>query len=335
VNIRQAKDSIRISDFLAKIGHQPAYTAGGEHWYNSPLPGRQDKTPSFKTDRNDRLWIDQATRQGGTIIELAMLMLGCESESAALHELSRLYTGELFDTPATVQPKRTPAQPQKPQASEEGLPLFAQQGQGTADRTGVEILFVTSKGLYWYLHHRGIEPNLAKRYLKEIRYQADGKPFYALAFPSDAGGYELRNGVGVSEGGQGFKGAHGPKAITTLHADKATPGGAVSVFEGFFDFLSALAYYGKTEPDTPIIVMNSTAMHAMSVEAIQRLGAGRVYLYLDHDATGREATEAIRSQLPGIQVEDRSHLYAGYEDFNAFWRAQRQQTPDPRQPMRA
>lgn len=317
MNIAQAKANIPISDFLAKIGHQPAYVRGGEYWYHSPLPGRQDDTPSFKTDSANRLWIDQATRQGGSIIELAQIMLDCQTVSEVLHRLSDLYRGTLFDTSATVQPKKPTTQ--RTATEPDGMPLFAQQRQQAGERTGIEITPVTSKGLYWYLHHRGIDPQLAKRYLKEIRYQADGRPFYALAFASDEGGYELRNGVGVSEGGQGFKGAHGPKAITTLHPEKATPGGAVSVFEGVFDFLAVLSYYGKDEPGTPVIVMNSTAMQAPTVAAIKRLGAGRAYLYLDHDATGREATEALRSQLPGVTVEDRSHLYAGYADFNEYW----------------
>lgn len=318
MNIAQAKASITISDFLARLGHPYASFKGGEYWYNSPLPDREDDTPSFKTDRTNRLWFDQGTKQGGGIIELAMLMFGCD-ERGALRELSRLYKGTLFDQVDAPTPQREGTRRAKPP----GLPLFEQAAHASPDgaqpRTHIETRPITSKGLYWYLHHRGIDPALAKRYVQEMRWRSGDKAFYTLAFASDAGGFELRNGVGVSEGGHGFQGVHGPKAITTLHADKATPGGSVSVFEGFFDFLSALAYYGKSEPATPVIVMNSAAMTEQTVAAIQRLQAGRAHLYLDRDKTGTEAAQAIRAALPGVTVEDRSSLYAEYADFNDYW----------------
>jgi len=322
MNIAQAKARITISDFLARAGGklgfngQYAYLKGGEYWYHSPLPGREDSTPSFKTDRTNRMWFDQGTKQGGGIIELAMLLFNCD-ERGALRELSQMYHGELFDWMHTPAPQTKGTR----QPKQAGLPLFAEnkQAESATARADIEISPITSKGLYWYLHHRGIDPKLAKRYVQEMRYQADGKTFYTLAFASDAGGYELRNGVGVANGGQGFKGAHGPKAITVLHPEKATSGGAVIAFEGFFDFLTALAYYGKDEPATPVIVMNSAAMTAQTVAAIEHLGVGTAFLYLDRDKTGMEAAQMIRDALPGITMEDRSGLYAGYSDFNAYW----------------
>src|SRR5262245_3692705 len=97
MNIRQAKARIPIADFLARIGHQPAYVRNGESWYHSPLPGREDKTPSFKTNRTGKLWFDQATKEGGTIIELVMKMFDCD-EKGALAQLARLYENDPFDT---------------------------------------------------------------------------------------------------------------------------------------------------------------------------------------------------------------------------------------------
>lgn len=329
MNIAQAKANITISDFLARMGRPYASFKGGEYWYHSPLPDRDDSTPSFKTDRTNRLWFDQGTKQGGGIIELAMLMFDCD-ESGALRELSRLYKGALFDQVDAPAPQREGTrQPKSP-----GLPLFDHTAResGGQEREQIEILPISSKGLYWYLHYRGIDPRLAKRYVKEMRYRSDDKTFYMLAFASDEGGYELRNGVGVTEGKQGFKGAHGPKAITTLHPEKATPGGSVSVFEGFFDFLAALSYYDRNEPSTPVIVMNSAAMTERTAAAIERLGAGRVHLYLDCNKTGQDAAQAIREALPNVKVEDRSGLYAAYVDFNEFWMKEGKQARLAKQP---
>lgn len=316
MNIHQAKAQVLLPDLLARLGCQPSHEQQGEWWYHSPLR-EGDATPSFKTDRTGKLWFDHGTGEGGDVVKFARLYWQC-SIGEALRHLTQLYPGSLFDEPPAVQPTKAPSS---------AAPLFEWQATGDHDaaQPQIELRPITSRGLYWYLHHRGIDPKLAKRYVQEMRCPLYGKDFYALAFPSDAGGYELRNGVGVTEGKPGFKGAHGPKAITTLHPEKATPGGSVTVFEGFFDFLSALSWAGKEAPDTPVIVMNSTAMLTPTADAIRRLQAGQVYLYLDHDSTGREATEQLRLALAGIVVEDRSHLYAAYADFNAFWMQEGQQ----------
>lgn len=310
MNIHQAKASVLLPDLLARLGHQPSHEQHGETWYHSPLR-EGDGTPSFKTDPTGRLWFDHGTGEGGDVVKFARLYWQCTTGDALRH-LTSLYPGSLFDNPPTVQPTKVP----KP------APLFEWQAASNRNgetRNDIAIRPITSRGLYWYLHHRGIDPRLAKRYVQEMRCQVNGKDFYALAFPSDAGGYELRNGVGVTEGKPGFKGAHGSKAISVLHPEKASPGGSVTVFEGFFDFLTALAYAGKEAPDTPVIVMNSTAMLTQTVAAILRLKVERVYLYLDRDATGREVTETLRAALAGMAVEDRSDLYAAYMDFNEFW----------------
>ncbi len=310
MKIEQAKAHITMPDLLARLEFQ-GEERNGELWYHSPL--REERTASFKVTRDGRAWYDHGAGEGGDVVKFATRYWEC-STSQALRHLSDLYSGSLFDTPPTVQPRA-----RRSATAPDDLPLFEPQAQGSDKRSDVEIRPITSRGLYWYLHHRGIDPELAKRYVKEIRYTADGNPFYALAFPSDEGGYELRNGVGVSDGGEGFKGMHGPKAISVLHPEKATPGGALSVFEGFFDFLSALAYYGKSEPDTPVIVMNSASMHRQTAEAIRSLGAGRVFFFRDRNPGGVEVAQKVSEALPDIDIEDRSALYAAYSDFNDFW----------------
>lgn len=314
MKIEQAKASITMPDLLARLGFQ-GEERNGELWYHSPL--RDERTASFKLTRDGRAWYDHGIGEGGDVVTFAKRYWECDT-SQALRHLCDLYPGSLFDTPPTVEPRKKTGNAAEAPG---GLPLFAERVRESREdeRTAIETHPITSKGLYWYLHHRGIDPALAKRYLKEMRWRAGDKAFYTLAFASDEGGYELRNGVGINTGGPGFKGAHGTKAITTLHADKATPGGSVSVFEGFFDFLTALAYYGKSEPITPVIVMNSAAMIEPTVAAIQRLQAGRVHLYLDRDKTGQDAAQAIRAALSGLTVEDHSHLYADYADFNDYW----------------
>jgi 5S rRNA maturation endonuclease (ribonuclease M5) len=140
--------------------------------------------------------------------------------------------------------------------------------------------------------------------------------YFALAFKNGSGGYELRNPY--------FKGVHSSKDITIIDkkelltkrkAGKEVE--AVTVFEGFIDFLSALTYYGKPIT-TPVIVMNSVAMKDRAVEVIKEMGVSKVYLYLDRDQSGRELTEHFRNELQGVDFLDKSDLYADYKDFNEF-----------------
>jgi len=46
--------------------------------------------------------------------------------------------------------------------------------------------------------------------VKEIKYflrgHENGQEFFALAFPNDSGGFEMRNGAGAKAGKGGFKG---------------------------------------------------------------------------------------------------------------------------------
>ena len=67
---------------------------------------------------------------------------------------------------------------------------------------------------------------------------------------------------------------------------------------------------------TPVIVTNSTAMKHRAIAAIREMKAEKVYLYLDHDSSGKELTAYFSKELQGLQVLDKSCLYTGHNDFN-------------------
>ena len=85
---------------------------------------------------------------------------------------------------------------------------------------------ITSPALISYLRDRCIELDVARHYSSEIDFELYGKTQTAIGFQNDLGGFELRN--------RDFKGSSSPKDPTTIsnQSDKIT------VFEGFFDFLS-------------------------------------------------------------------------------------------------
>jgi 5S rRNA maturation endonuclease (ribonuclease M5) len=91
----------------------------------------------------------------------------------------------------------------------------------------------------------------------------------------------------------------------------------VTVFEGFFDFLSALTYYGK-KIATEVIVLNSVALGQKAIARIGDASFRKVHLYLDRDLSGRKLTQDFHQQLPSVTVVDNSVLYADSKDFNEF-----------------
>jgi DNA primase len=66
LSCREARE-IDLVDYLASLGHIPRKMNGADYWYLSPL--RDEKTPSFKINRQKGVWYDHGTGQGGDIID--------------------------------------------------------------------------------------------------------------------------------------------------------------------------------------------------------------------------------------------------------------------------
>jgi hypothetical protein len=299
MNVAQAKQ-LSLPDILARLDRQPAREAKGEYWYLSPF--RQEETPSFKIDHAGKLWYDFGEGAGGGIIEFAQKYWKC-SVAEALRHLSSLYPGSLLES-------ATPA-------ARPSLPLFEAKSAITSDTievTSIEPL--KSRALIGYLGGRGIDFKTAQAYVQEIHFTNHGKPYFALAFANDSGGYDLRNKY--------YKGTHGAKDITVLRPVSGEAS-EVAVFEGFIDYLSALVHFGASLAETPVIVLNGVPMKERGVEAIRQMGVSTAHLYLDNDSAGHETAEYFREQLPGVNVLDQSGLYAQQKDFNEWLVAGRAQ----------
>lgn len=292
---------------LSALGYAPVKRRknGMELWYASPF--REDRTPSLHISqvhhvRLGWIWVWKDFGDiGGTVIDFIRRYEGV-SVAGALRFLEGMQLGGGAAVAAS------PAPPQKAPAEQQEAPAHP--------FTEVRIAPLESQELLGYLARRGIPAGIAKRYVQEVHYRFEGKAFKALAFANSQGGHEMRS-IGS------FKGTLPPKGITLLHPEKITAGGAVTVFEGFMDYFSALAYYRKAEADTPVIVLNSAAMREQAMHAIHALGARKVHLYLDRDETGGKLVEQFREALPGLEVLDHSGLYEGVKDFNEFWVAKR------------
>jgi Toprim-like/CHC2 zinc finger len=313
----QEAKRIPISQFLAALGHAPVKEGHGEKWYFSPF--REETTASFKLSADERAWYDHGVGAGGNILDLAMQLFNV-SLVDALHEIERLVGSPTLRAAAAGQ--YSLLERDKPLAGIDpapvlNTPVMAQEGQSKRGDafTDVTIKAVTDGRLLRYLQERAIPPLLAREYLQEIRYTYHEKRYFALAFPNDSNSYEMRN--------QYYQGVFGKKTISTLHLSQSPP--SVAVFEGVFDFLSAMVW-DKSAMDGAVIVMNSVAMKAQTLAQIRQIGAPLVNLYLDHDRAGKTLTAEMQQELSGVNVVDCSGLYAGYKDFNEFLQAQRHST---------
>lgn len=296
MNSKQAKE-LPLPDFLAQLGYQPANVRGPDIWYRSPFRP-DERTPSFKIDRNKNVWFDFGLGQGGTIIDFVQHLYQLNDVSRVLSTIADVSGGvvRLTVAPANralmveVAPKEKPV---------------------------IEAVTpIRDPALEAYLASREIPLDLARLYLQEVSYRAEGRPYRALAFPNDSGGFEVRN--------PGFKGTLGTKDITYLaNAERRD----ATIFEGAFDFLSALAYYRRERPASNVLILNSTGMVERAVDRLRGAGIDRLQTYLDHDEGGERARAFLEAQ--GMwEMVDASGLYRGHKDMNAFWKACRQRSDE-------
>ena len=164
-----------------------------------------------------------------------------------------------------------------------------------------------SPGLYAYLYHRKINIGIAKRFLQEARYsfkEGDGY-LYALAYPNDKGGYELRSSR--------YKGCTTPKSITTHFY---VEGASLIVFEGFIDMLSFATLCGEVRHS--YIILNSIVNVDAAIESIRnsRTRFGSILLALDNDKGGNEATAKILAAFPDAM--DIRGRFAPFKDVNEY-----------------
>ena len=290
-------NNISIKDYLNSLGIQPVTEKGSYGMYRSPL--REDNTPSFKVDYNANLWCDYGTGEGGTLIDLVMKQNGCNAYGA----ICRL---EQDDTTSfSFHGKDLPERDTKRQAAS---PIEIRRIQP-----------LQNPALMRYLQERGISPGTAAPYVQEMYYRIGGKPYFALAFRNDSGGYELRN--------PRFKGSTS-KDITHIR-QQGEPREKCLVFEGFMDYLSFLTLRMKNCPTMPdldrqdYVILNSTVNVPKAIDVLYPYE--RIHCMLDNDETGYKATRAIELEY-SYRVRDFSHNYRGYSDLNDYLCGRKQKT---------
>ena len=286
VSCAQAKE-LDLVDYLASLGYVPAKIRNHDYWYQSPF--RDEKTPSFKVNRELKVWYDHGTGQGGDLVDFGTLYHKCTVGEL----LDRLSEHRLGDSLSFQHP--FPSQP-----------LGAGEKKDSPD-SKIVILgtrAIADRALVDYLNKRGIPLDIAQRSCREIDFRLYGKQQTVIGFPNRSGGYELRS--------EHFKGSSAPKDISFI--DNSTE--QIAVFEGFFNYLSFQEINRNQQaPLTNCLMLNSLSFLEKSRPLMEQYS--RVHLMLDRDAAGRTQT-AKALQWDREKYIDRSDFYQGRKDLNEW-----------------
>ena len=280
MNIEQIKEQITCLNYLGKPLRK---TSAG--WFLYRCSWREDNHPSLNVTPNGKVWHDLATGAKGGIIELVMACLNTGDLSRVCAE---------FDSSSSFSLSSRVFDCEKKEEVE------------TTAFYSFSLVPLQSRGLYAYLTKRRINTNIARQFLQEAHYsflpKNDGKFLYALAYPNDKGGCELRS--------EYYKGGTSPKGISTHLGKENVP---TVVFEGFFDMLSFATLCGEVRHN--YIVLNSIVNAPAAIEVLRSI-SGKVYLCLDNDEGGEKSTRQMLEALPSaVDIRNR---FAPAKDVNEY-----------------
>ena len=277
---------IPIREYLARRGILPRYERNGYGMYLSPL--REERTPSFKVNYQKDLWYDFGIGEGGTLPALIMRLERC-SCSEAFEHLQHAAEGTVSILAARICERYA-----VPTESPNSQPMLRILSDAP----------LRHPALLGYLASRGIVPSVAAAFCREVRYEVNGRAFFAVGFRNDAEGWELRS--------ERFKGSSSPKHITTFDNRSDT----VIAFEGFMDFLAYLSLKHPERLRIDAAVLNSVVNLPKAIPFLSRHPV--IHAFFDNDEAGRKTTSDLIRLCPRSEVIDQRHFYSGHKDVNDY-----------------
>jgi hypothetical protein len=294
MNIDHAK-AIPVAEILKRLDHHPRKSSSGKLLYLSPI--RKEKTPSFWVYTKANRWHDYGIGQGGDTVDLICAFLKYTKEDHTIPDALRWLNN--------IMGRRYEFQPvccHEPENDKEsGLMLR-------------KATLVQHRGLVHYLQKRGIPFDIAQKHIAQVHVKSKrtGKSFYALGFDNEEGGYELRNPF--------FKGSLGPKTISLVRSSQPAPD-SVHLFEGFIDYLSAIARLKGHQFKGDAIILNSISCLRQVAPYIQGYSYRTAYSWFDNDPAGQRATKAFHEFVqtqPDLLHVPMNQVYAPHKDVNAW-----------------
>ena len=272
-----------IVEYLSDKGINPHSKRGIEYLYHSPL--RTDSSPSFFVNPTINVFNDFGNdTDKGSIIDLVM----------KLEKLSFPDACKFIDR---VDGKKE---------RDFSPPLSLSCRPYSNDLQSCEVVAVKDlqhPALIRYVKSRKISFQTAFTFLKEIHYKNAKGQFFGVGYQNESGGYVVRSEIMKKPINLGMS------DITIIGIGISKK---VSVFEGIFDFLSAVEYYGL--PTSTAIILNSVSNLNKAIPHLKK--AEKAYLFLDNDDAGKKAVQKFRDI--GINILDQSKIYENCKDFNEY-----------------
>ncbi|MDM1552392.1 toprim domain-containing protein [Empedobacter falsenii] len=276
MNCKTINERISIIDYLAQKNIYPTSSKQNIFWYLSPF--RNEKTASFKVDNSTNRFYDFGEGFGGTLIDLISKL-----EKLSIKEIIQKFNENSFSFQ-----KQNDLQFEKVQTKNEYEIL--------------ELKEISSFPLIQYLEERKLPLEIVKRYCKEIHYKLNDKKYYAIAFPNDQNGFEIRNKY--------IKMCLVKKDISLIKKNQTQ----LKIFESWSDFISYLFLFPK-QNKSDFLILNSIALLRKNIELINKYES--IQTYFDHDDAGISTTKFLETKL-STKVKDDSNFYKNYKDLNEF-----------------
>ncbi|WP_291034887.1 hypothetical protein [Dyadobacter sp. 50-39] len=178
MNIRQL-NNLPITDFLSRIGLEPSYTKGKNHWYLSPIR-EPERSASFRVNMSINRWYDYALMQGGKLFDLAERLFPNLDASGVVEKINCLFLFERQNHPATIlsQPIRQSVTEKQP-----NIPAIIIRDTKPLGN---------NPAINGYLAARAIPLEIAHPYCKEVYYRTGDNNYFAAGFENRSGGYEWK-----------------------------------------------------------------------------------------------------------------------------------------------
>jgi hypothetical protein len=290
---------IPIPRILARLARQPNRI--GQHKAVYQAPWRKNKRARLWVYLNTNRWYDYDAAIGGDLLDLVCYYLKSCQESHTPVDALRWLENMVGDDTAPG--------------------LFLAMIDATVNDEGEESTLVLRDlksiqdvGLIHYLSKAGIEVDLARKYLKELRIYnpKTGRKFVALGLKNEQSGFNLSNPF--------IKGCLGPLAITFIRGQKPKPAG-IHVFADVLDYLSALSQLKGTAFRNDTIVLNSLSCLKQIIPYIQHYGYQVAYSWMTNDPAGRNATAALDAFLTtqaAVRHQPMNKRYAPHQTVHAW-----------------
>lgn len=276
-----------LSYYGKRLDHQKSL-------YFSPF--RDERTPSFEIKGS--LWHDYGEDSKGGLLDLISRLSG-KSKSEAWEVLAQI--------------NRMPI-------TQEIKSQWVSTRKTSSEINIIRVEpFRQNDALLAYAISRGISEEIIQMYTRKVSYYIGNNKnaiHSAIGFPSGKEFWVLR---GRSPKSKRCSGSDISLIDVTGTFTDQSSSDAVSVFEGFFDFLSFMMLNNWQTPMEDILVLNSVSNVDRALPVLEKYDF--IHCYTDMDAAGRKAYQTILEKNPqAVVTDDSSALLDGTKckDINEY-----------------